>query len=252
MQFLNKSSQENSLYHYTLYELGKRVSTSNSIMDTTSLPVTDFCRSAISYYRKAAYLIWRNTSGWEFDDSNYTNLPIATTDLVDSQQDYALPTGGLDVQRMEVLGSDGKWNLLTRIDKAEVTEDALTRWYSTSGLPRHYDIVANSLFLYPSPSSNNVTLTAGLKIYLTRDVSAPTNPGAYRNISQEPGFHPDFHPYISWGSALDYGIRNNYPVEKINNIRTQIDKYEKDIVDYYSERDRDYSPKFRPKTRSSV
>jgi len=250
MQFIKSTCNDNSIYHYTLYLLGK-VAT-----DTTSLPVTDFLRSANTYYRKAAYLIWKNAAGWEFDDSTYTTLPIATCDLVAAQQDYALPTSALDIQRVEVLNSAGDYILLNRMTKEEVTEEALSEYYSTNGLPKYYDLVGNSLLLYPAPASANVTTTAGLKVYLSRDISAPSNfsstPGAYRTISQEPGFHVNFHPYIAYGVAIDYGVSKNYTQEKMANLRLALKEYEQSIATYYAERDRDYPTKFRPSVRSSI
>lgn len=246
MKYNDTVNKDNSLYHYALYLLGK------SATDTTSLPIIDFCRSANNYYRKVAYLIWRNANGWEFDDSNYTTLPIATTTLVDARQDYALPSNALDIQRVEVMKSNGDYVLLSRMNKNEVKEEALSEYYSTNGLPKYYDLIGNSLFLYPAPSTEQVTAAEGLKIYLSRDISAPTTPGAFRDISQEPGFHINFHPYIACGVAVDYGTSKNYVAEKMQNLRLALKEYEVGISEYYAKRDRDYPTKFRPSVRSSI
>jgi hypothetical protein len=234
------------LYHYTTYLLGK---TAN---DSTSLPVSDFCRSANVYYRKAAYIIWRNTVGWEFDDSNYANLPTATTTIVDEQQDYGLPTNALSLERVEVLDIDGNYVKLTRMDKEEVISEAMSEYYKTPGMPRRYDVYANSVLLYPKPSTDYVTATKGLKLYLSRDVSVPSTPVAYRNISTQPGFQITFHPYLAYGAALDYGIAKNYTQTKIELLKTALQEYEIQLSDYSSKRDRDYPVKIRPKSRSSV
>ena len=246
MKFLDTASKENSLYHHSLYLLGKTTT------DTTSYAVTDWVRSANIYYRNAAYLIWRNDSGWQFDDSNYTTLPIATADLVDGQQDYALPSDAFDVQRVEILDGNGDYVLLNRMDKEEVKNRAMSEYYKTDGLPRYYDMVGNSLMLYPAPKEDDVTLTAGIKLYLARDVSAPSNPGAYRDIDQSPGFLVSFHPYISAGCAVDYGVAKNYTQEKMINLRLTLKENEQGILEYYAKRDRDYPTKFRPAVRSSV
>lgn len=246
MYFNDTVSKDNSLYHYALYLIGKTAT------DTTSLNITDFCRSANAYNRKGVYMAWRNSRGWEFDDSNYSTLPIATTTLVDSQQDYSLPSNALDVQRAEVLDNSGRYILLHRMDKEEVKDASLTEYYNTAGLPKYYDIVGNSILLYPAPSSSSVTTAAGLKLYFSRDVSSPTTPGAFRDISQEPGFHIMFHPYISYGVALDYGISKNYTQEKLVNIRLGLKEYEHNMTDYYSVRNDDYPTKFRPRLRSSL
>lgn len=246
MKYLDTTNTDNSIYHYSTYLLGK------SVTDTTSLPVKDFCRSANVYYRKAAYFIWRNTVGWEFDDSNYATLPTGTTDLVNGQQDYSIPTNALSIERIEVMDSEGKYALLKRIDKSEITEEALDEHYSTNGMPVEYDLVGNSILLYPTPSTSYVTATAGLKLHLSRDVSVPTTPSAYRTISTEPGFQITFHPYISYGVSYDYGISNNYTQEKMALLKIALQEYEVSISDYYAKRDRDYPVKIKPKVRSSI
>lgn len=249
MKFIDNVNKDESLYHYALYLLGKKTT------DTTSISVADYLRSAKLYYRKAAYLIWKNSSGWEFDDSNYTTLPIATADLVNAQQDYSLPSNALDVQRVEVMDNSGDYVLLNRMDKSEIRDEALSEYYSTNGLPKYYDILGDSLLLYPAPSSSNVTTTAGLKLYLSRDISAPvmtTNNGAFRDITTEPGFHLNFHPYISCGVAVDYGVSKAYTAEKMTNLRLALKEYENGIAEYYGNRDRDYPTRFRPSIRSSI
>lgn len=246
MKYLDTSNTDNSIYHYATFLLGKIVT------DTTSLPVKAFCRSANTYYRKAAYFIWRNTAGWEFDDSNYATLPTGTTTIVDKQQDYSLPTNALSIERVEVMGSDGIYKLITRIDKSDVTEEAMSEYYETAGMPRYYDLVGNSILLYPKPSTSYVTATAGLKIYLSRDVSVPTTPSAYRTISTEPGFQITFHPYLAYGVAYDYGVANNYTQDKMSLLKVALQEQEAQLSDYYAKRDRDYKTKFKPKVRSSV
>lgn len=247
MKFIDTSSQHDSLYHYTTFLLGK------SVTDTTSFPPSDWTRSAIVYYRKAAYYIWKNTSGWEFDDSAYTSdLPIATTTLVDQQQNYSIPTNALDIERVEVKGSDGTYVLLSRKNKEEITHHAMTQFYGTPGFPKYYDILGNSIFLYPAPAASVVTLVSGLKVYLARDISAPTIPTSYQSVATSPGFHIDFHPYISVGCALDYGVRSNYVKEKMDNLKALYTEYQTNMEYYYSQRDRAYPTKLRPARRSSI
>ena len=69
MQFNNTTNQYLSLYHNTLFNLGIDRS------DTTTYPIEDFTRSANNWYRRVNSWIWQVTGEWEYDDSNYTNLP---------------------------------------------------------------------------------------------------------------------------------------------------------------------------------
>jgi hypothetical protein len=245
LKFIDTSSAHDSLYHYTLFLLGKNVT------DTTSFTVADWMRSANIYYRKAAYYIWKNTNGWEFDDSNYSTLPVATSTLVDQQQDYTIPTDALDIQRVEILDNSGNYQLLDRINKETVTE-AMTNFFKTPAMPRYYDMVGNSILLYPAPAAANVTLSQGIKIYTARDVSTVGTPWVYRQMSQTPGFQIDFHPYIAIGAALDYGVSKNFVKEKMDNLKAVLQENQQNILDYYARRDRDYPVKFRPSPRGSV
>ena len=246
MNYLNNTNTENSIYHYATYLLGK------SVTDSTSLPVEAFCRSANAYYRKAAYFIWRNTAGWEFDDSNYSDLPFGTTTLVNGRDDYTIPTNALSIERVEVLDSEGKYSVIKRIDKSDVTEEALDEHYSTNGMPREYDLVGNSIILYPTPATGYVTMASGLKVYVSRDISAPTPVSYTAGIAQEPGFQVIFHPYIAYGVAYDYGVSNNYTQEKMALLKITLQEYEAQLSDYYAKRDRDNPVKIKPKTRSSI
>lgn len=236
------SEKHNSLYHYTLYLLGLDSS------DTTSLPVVDFIRSANSWLRRLVFLIWKSSAQWEWDDSNQTDLPIATTDLVADQQDYSLPSTAIDVQRVEVLDDDGNYQPLVQFDKSQVSDIALTEYYETAGLPIFYDIIGSSLFLYPKPSSTDVTTTDGLKLYLARDIDAFTT----TDTSQEPGIQPWFHPYISYGGAKDYAISKNLDANKVSLIDTEIVRYEVAIKEHAVKRNKDFKTRIRPKSSSSI
>ena len=249
MQFISTQSKDDSLYHYTLYLLGK------TSTDTTSYTSTDWVRSAKTYCRKAGYLAWQNASGWKFDDSNYTSLPIATTTLVNGQGDYAMPTGILDIDRVEVLDDSGDYKLLNRMTKKEVKEYAISEYYKTDGLPKYWYPEGNSIFLKPEPATGSVTMVEGLKLYLSRDITAPTmttGNGALREIITSPGFQVSFHPYVAIGCAVDYGVSKNYTQQKMDNLRASFREYESGIADYYSRRDREYPVKFRPAIRSSI
>ena len=111
--------------------------------DSTLLKI--FTRLINIWYRRANSWIWEVTGTWEYDDSNYTNLPVATTDLVDGQRDYELPSSAQMVMRVEVLDSDGNWRLLTPFDETQVKDQAMSEFYETAGLPVYYDLKGRSI-----------------------------------------------------------------------------------------------------------
>jgi hypothetical protein len=243
MDFNNSTNKEDSLLHYTLFLLGL------DSADTTSYPIADFTRSANSWTRNGVFTIWKNTSTWEFDDSNYTTFPIGTADLVDLQQDYALPTNALEVQRVEILDANGDYQILKQFDKAQVENQSLTEFYETAGMPAYYDIIGSAIFLYPKPATASVTLTDGLKVYLSRDIDEFT----VADTTQNPGFFATFHPYVAYGAALDYAIAKNMDVNRVNILNMGLAKYEDAMKTYYAKRNqKDLKVRIKPSTSSSV
>jgi hypothetical protein len=236
------SSTSDSLYHYTLFLLGL------SPTDTTSYPIADFIRSANLKTRDAAFLLWRNSSDWEFDDRNSTELPIGTTTLVAGQRDYSLPTTALSIERVEVMDSNGDYQLLRQKDKSEVTDGPMLEAFEDDGMPEYYDLVGNSIFLYPAPAAADVTTTKGLRLYLSRDIEE----FSLTDTSTEPGFPKMFHPYVAYGCSVDYALAKNMGQQRIQMLQIGIARYEKMISDFYARRNKDKRVRIRPSTKSDI
>jgi len=236
------SQTSQSLYHYTLFLLGLAPT------DSTSYPTADFFRSANLKTRDASFLFWKNSSMWEFDDSNQTDLPIATTLLVDEQRDYTIPTTTISIERVEVKDVNGEYQVLKQVDKSEATKTSFLEMFSTNGMPMYYDLMGNSIMLFPTPATGSVTLTAGLRIYLSRDI----HEFVITDTGTEPGFPAVFHPYVAWGAAFDYAVAKNMGPQRIQSLQLGLAKYEKMITDYYARRNRDKKPRIKPSTRSDI
>lgn len=224
MEFFNETDKSKSLYHDFLSLLGLSES------DYTTITTASYCRSANKWYHRAHSWIWGATGDWEYDDSTYTDLPIATTDLVDQQQDYELPFWAQDVERAEVLDSDGNYHLLTPFDKSQVTDEALSEFYETAGMPVYYDISYHSILPYPKPDARYVTLTKGLKVYFSRDI----NEFSSIDTSSEPGFIKRFHHILSVGPAYDYSPK--YAPHMTVLLRRKIDDIKNEIEEFYGKR----------------
>jgi len=166
---------------------------------SASYPLVDKTRNINQAYHDVARLIWEVADGWQYDDSNKTDLPIATTNLVHSQPDYELPSTCQRVQRVEVLDVDGDWRVLKQIDIHDLSV-AVGEYLETDGLPTHYDLYGRSLELFPEPSSAYVTLTNGLKVFFDRDVTEFTT----ASTTAEPGFAKPFHRILSLSASLDF------------------------------------------------
>jgi hypothetical protein len=203
-----------------------------AINDTTSYPLVDLVRNANSWYRRVNSWIWNVTGKWEYDDENFATLPIATTDLVNNQQDYSLPSTSQKVFRVEIKDINGDWYELFPIDQTDIKGQAMSEFYETAGRPIYYDLIGNSLLLYPKPDTAQVTATAGLNVYFSREIQEFT----ILSTSTEPGFNADFHRLISMGSALDRALANGMN-DKVTYLRQEITNMKDDLSHYYGSRD---------------
>lgn len=213
--------------------------------NSTSFPVADLTRAANNALEHVSALILRCDSRWQFDDTNQTDLPIATTALVASQQDYSLATTHLTIDRVEVKDSAGNWHRLTPIDQQLLKGDrttALAEYRETTGLPEEYDLIGNSVFLYPAP---NYSQAASLKLYFTRPPSAFDT----ADTTKTPGFNSLFHDLIPLWVSYDYCIANGLP--KASGLLAEIERKEADLYEFYGTRDRDTRNRFTMSTDSN-
>lgn len=199
---------------------------------TTDYGINDITRNSNRWYARAVSLAMRADGRWEFDDSNYTTLPVATTNLNSAQADYEITSGSfLDIERLEVKDENGNWIQLKPISYEDRQGTAMTEWAKTNGTPEYYDKVGNSMVLYPTPSYSS---TAGLRVYFKRDASY----FAVTDTTKEPGFNPQYHRIISMGAAYDYclfaGMNN-----KLTTLNSEIAKMEEGLINFYSSRSKD-------------
>ena len=108
--------------------------------DSSSYPTNDKIRNLNQAYHDVTRLIWDCDGNWEYDDSNKTDLPIATTSLVHSQQDYELPSTAQRITRAEILDINNNYQLLKPIDKHDINV-ALSEYKETDGTPQQYDLL---------------------------------------------------------------------------------------------------------------
>ena len=207
--------------------------------------------SANRWVQRIAIWVWQATGTWEFDDGNQTDLPIATTTLVTNQQDYALPATALKLFRVQIKDIGGNWQHLTQIDQTEVI-GALDEFQKTAGVPRFYDIIGNSLFLYPKPDTAQVTASAGLKIFFAREATTFSTPASYTTAdTTEPGFSESFHDLVPLGIAYDWCLTNG-PDDRTKVLRQEIEAIKGDLIQQYGSKNADKKVKFKMRQESYI
>ena len=198
--------------------------------NSTSYPINDLTRNVNRWFDKAVALIFKSNGRWQWDDANQSTYPQATTDLVSGQQDYTLDVSHLKITRVEVKDESGNWTKLQPFDPKDIGKGSIEEFQENDGQPAYYDVVANSLFLYPAP---NYAQEDSLKVWFQRK-------GSYfvtSDTTKEPGFSEIFHRYLSLGAAYDYSLKNN--VTNRNQLREEIMAMEDEIKDFYALRQPD-------------
>jgi len=208
--------------------------------NAVSLPTANMLLLVNNAYERVASLIMKSDGIWEYDDSNQTDLPIATTALVNGQKDYTLYTDHIAIERVEMLNPDGTtWRLLQPIDMKDIDHQALEAYKGIPGTPTEYDKIGETIFLYPTP---NYSQPASLKLYFQRspilfstgDVTAGT---------KIPGFNSLYHDLIPLWASYDYAIANALP--NASALFAEIQRKEIALVEDYSRRNKDVKPGLR-------
>lgn len=195
----------------------------------------DLVRNANSHYDNVVTYIWRNQSGWEFDDSNNVTLPEATTDLKGGTNNYPLPTDARILRQVHVKNKEGNFVRLRRVQLFDASATA-----SADGFPREFEVRGRSIILSPAPDSGSVTATKGLKIFVSRSVTP------LENDTDEPGFDREFHRLLSIGAAIDWCIASDIPKKK-QELERQWQELMAKLIEFYANRDKTISYKLRPK-----
>lgn len=206
--------------------------------DTTNLQT--FTRYANQGLDKVVTKILESDNRWQYDDSTYTDLPVATTTLVANQQDYSLSVSHLKILGVSIKDNSGNWVKLQPIDPQDLKYQDRAEFFKTAATPVYYDVLANSVFLYPAPASGNVTLSGGLKVYFQRE----PNYFATTDTTKKPGFPSIFHRLVALWAAYYYLQANSSG--KANNIADEIKKMEGELQSYYSRRNVEQKPRIMP------
>jgi hypothetical protein len=249
--------------------------------DANSFTNTNLTLSVGRALERVVSLINRNDSRWEWDDSNYTDLPFATLPITSGQQQYTLATSHQTINRIEIKNSAGNWARIIQIDQQALkkavnlvpasgrfggisgAETALAlgettpstgrsgAYQATAGTPTEYDLIGIRFFLFPVP---NYTQAKSIRIYFTRnpllfDYALGTFTDATGSTSSEPGFNSLFHDLIPLWASYDYGLKVGK--QNTNQIFAEIVRKEQELVQFYGMRNRDFISRLSPSADSN-
>jgi len=192
--------------------------------DSISYPIADVTRNTNQAMENVVALSLYASKKWDFGDSNRTDLPIGTTDILINQPDYEFDSEFLTIKAIEVADSNGNWTRLLPIDVLSMDErQALTEFEDVAGIPRYYDKLENSFMLYPVADYNRRLVEeseAGIKVYFQRRLEDFT----VSDTTKEPGFAKHLHKYIPLYNAYVYAAAKE--LSKETSLAKRIEDYE--------------------------
>lgn len=182
------------------------------------------------------HIIFQTGGTWQFDDSNHTDYPIISTNIVANQRDYSFTTDAngnliLDIYKVFVADSTGLFSEVTPVDVQSGAPSNYTDNLNTTGIPNTYDKTGNGIFLDPPP---NYSYSGGLKVYINREGSY----FATSDTTKKAGFAGLYHDYLALRPSYFYCLRNKM-FDLAERYKREMTEVENAIADYYKARERD-------------
>jgi hypothetical protein len=206
--------------------------------DATSYSAADLLRRVNNSLETLVGKIINADGTWQFDDSNYSDLPVGTQTLVASQSAYTFNDKFLQILEILVKDINGDWIILNPTDQVEMPGNIpLDEAFESSGLPIYYDKVSeDTIKLYPAPSATNCTLTNGLKIKFKRTASIFTT-AEVNTGTKVPGIASPFHILIAYLAAIPYCM--TYKKDRVALYQREVEILTKDMLTFYALREKD-------------
>jgi len=205
---------------------------------TTSYIAATLLRRINEAYERVVGWILEADGTWQYDDTNYTDLPIGTQTMTASQSAYSFSDKFLEIDEVQIKNSAGDWIIIKPIDQKEYSDDTpLAEAFGTAGTPICYDKVADdTIKLYPAPSAAGTTLASGLKIKFRRTASIFTS-AEVTTGTKVPGFISSAHYILSYMAAIPYCMK--YKKDRVALYEKRVEEYKQAIIRSYSRRERD-------------
>lgn len=167
---------------------------------------------------------------WDYDDTSNTDFPIATTDLIASQDNYSFPDTTLVINRVRIMDPNGDMKTLEPVTRAELTDAEL----ASTGTPTSFYKKGGSFFPVPIP---NYGATTGVEVEFQRGA----NHFETTDTDVAPGFNSLFHQILSVGASLRYAVANGMR-EKVSFLKGMKDEITLSIREHYQTRSKDEKP----------
>lgn len=212
--------------------------------DSTSLTNATLLRRVNTSMETCVGKIINSDGNWQFDDSNFSDLPVGTGTLVSGQSSYSFSSEYLDILEVMILTTGGIYQRITPFDPSEM-DMSWDEWTNSAtgtipnGFPQYYDKVGDSIRLDKSPTATYATLTNGLKVRFKRTADLFTS-AQVTTGTKVPGIASPYHQLIAYMAAIPYCI--SYKKDRVALYEKKVDEMTKDMIDFYTRRAKDERP----------
>lgn len=149
--------------------------------------------------------------GWNVDDFNHTKDPFITINLEEGVRNYNFTTDEegsfiLGIYKVMVKDTSGVYQEIFPVDQQTDGPSSMWDGSTMAGFPTKYDKTGNGIYLDIPASATNVTLTAGLKVFIDRESTYFT----VSDTTKISGIDPLCHDYLylkpCYENARDKGL----------------------------------------------
>lgn len=211
--------------------------------DSTSYPDAALLRRVNAAYEQVIGWIINADGTWQFDDTNYSDMPVGTGTLVEGQESYTFASEYLDIEQISVKNVNGDWIVLKPLDVKEFKEIAIEEYFGATGIPEYYDKIGDTINLYPAPTSTSVTLASGLKIRFKRTADLYTS-AQVTTGTKEPGFASPYHIILPYMMAVPFCMA--YKKDRVPLYEKKVMELKNEIIDFYGLREKDKRKNLEP------
>ncbi len=214
--------------------------------DINSYPLEKVVRRVNSSLETLVSKILIADGTWQFDDTNYTDLPVGTGDLVSGQSSYSFAAEYLEILEVMVLDVNGLYRRVLPFDPSELGV-SFDEWVTSAsgvvpdGVPLYYDKVGDTIQFDKAPTAAFATLTAGLKVRFKRTIKLYTMSDSTTITSgeetREPGIASPYHITVAKMAALPYC--KTYKKDRVAQLDADITEETASMIGFYSRREKD-------------
>jgi len=218
--------------------------------DINKFPLADAIRKVNAGYETLVGIILGADGNWEFDDTNFTDLPRGVATLVDGQEAYSFSSVYLNIRMIEVLNkqSPATFIKLKPIEETDLGDQGPEQYFGLEtdgspkkGTPQYYSKEGDTIRLYPAPDTDDVTLVGGLRITFQRTIDLFTT----ADTTQEPSIPSPYHILLAYYGAISYCMKHKQ--DRVAWLEKKWDEGKAEMMKFYARREKDVRPVMKPK-----